>query len=175
MGKIGRNEKCPCRSGKKFKHCCALKAPAANPQIRSGQAAVKLTLTDGVRAIQEAALQKKAINREVGVFFLYSTAIGDAWLLEMTDCDCVQVARAGEIMESPLEENPETIELNYSHIFILRDKRFEITAYADKSVRILEDAPTKEINAAIKRIRKRFSEEQLRAVHLPAKEVGPAQ
>lgn len=174
MGKIGRNEKCPCRSGKKYKHCCALKAPVARRPISSAQA-VKLTLTDGVRAIQEAAGQKQEINRELGVFFLYSTGVGDAWLLEMTDCDCVQVAKAGEMMDSPIDENPETIEINYSHTFALRDKRFEITAYADKSVQILEDAPTKEINAAIKRIRKRFSEEQLRAVHLPAKEDVPVQ
>ena len=134
---------------------------------------MKLTLTGGVKTIQEAALQKKATNRELGVFFLYSTATGDAWLLEMTDCDCVQVARAGEIMDSPIDENPETIEINYSHTFALRDKKLEITAYADKSVQILEEAPAKELNAAIKRIRKRFSEEQLRAVHLPAKEDTP--
>mgnify|MGYP001155649362 CR=1 FL=1 len=26
MAKIGRNEPCPCNSGKKFKHCCEKKA-----------------------------------------------------------------------------------------------------------------------------------------------------
>lgn len=172
MGKIGRNDKCPCHSGKKYKHCCALKVRAAAPRISSAQA-LKITLMSGVRAIQEEALEKKAATRELGVFFLYSTAAGDAWLLEMTDRDCVQVASAGEILNSPIDENPETIEINYSHTFTLRDKQLEITAYADKSVQILEDAPAKEINAAIKRIHKRFSEEQLRAVHLPAKEDAP--
>ena len=174
MGKIGRNEKCPCRSGKKYKHCCALKARAAKPQVSSAQA-MKITLMSGVTAIQDAAVKKQKVNHELGVFFLYATAAGDAWLLEMTDCDCVQVARAGEIMESPIDENPETIEINWSHTFALRDKRFEITAYADKTVRILDDAPAKEIHAAIRRIRKRFSEEQLRAVHLPVKEEVPSQ
>lgn len=169
MGKIGRNDKCPCRSGKKYKHCCALKVQAAKPQLTSAQA-MKVTLMSGVTAIQEAARKRKAVNHELGVFFLYATAAGDAWLLEMTDCDCVQVARAGEVMDSPIDENPETIEINWSHTFAVRDKRFEITAYADKAVHILEDAPAREINAAIRRIRKRFSEEQLRAVHLPARE-----
>ncbi len=173
MAKIGRNEKCPCRSGKKYKHCCALKARPARPA--NSERDVKVTLTDGVRAIQEAARQKKVSNRELGVFFLYSTAGGDAWLLEMTDCDCAQVARGGEAMASPIDENPDTIEINYSHTFALRDKQLEITAYADKNRQILADAPTKEINAAIKRIRKRFSEEQLRAVHLSAREDAPSQ
>jgi len=173
MAKIGRNEKCPCRSGKKYKHCCALKVRPARPQISNGRD-VKVTLTDGVGAIQVAAGQKKASNRELGVFFLYSTAEGDAWLLEMTDCDCAQVARGGEALASPIDENPDTIEINYSHTFALRDKQFEISAYADKTKQILADAPTKEINAAIKRIRKRFSEEQLRAVHLAAREDAPS-
>lgn len=169
MGKIGRNEKCPCRSGKKYKHCCALKERAAKPQI-SPEAALKITLMGGVQAVQTAALAKKTFNQELGVFFLYATESGDAWLLEMTDCDCVQVAKDGAVMESPINENPEIIEINWSHTFVIRDKKLELTAYADKSVQVLQDAPSREINAAIKRIRKRFSEEQLRAVHLPNKE-----
>jgi hypothetical protein len=28
---IGRNDNCPCRSGKKFKKCCGSKTPAATP------------------------------------------------------------------------------------------------------------------------------------------------
>lgn len=172
MAKIGRNEKCPCRSGKKYKHCCALKEQAAKPRI-SPEAALKITLMGGVKAIQEAALAKKAVNQELGVFFLYSTSAGDAWLYEMTDCDCVQVARAGEILDSPIDENPETIEINWSHTFAIRDKRLEITAYADKSVQVLADAPSREINAAMKRIRRKFSAEQLRAVHLPNKVEHP--
>ena len=173
MAKIGRNEKCPCQSGKKYKHCCGLKERAAKPQL-SPEAALKITLMGGVQAIQEAAQAKKAVNRELGVFFLYSTAEGDAWLLEMTDCDCVQVARGGEVVESPINENPEIIEINWSHRFAIREKRLEITAYADKSVTVLADAPSQEISAAIKRIRRKFSDAQLRAIHLPTKDDAPA-
>lgn len=173
MAKIGRNEKCPCQSGKKYKHCCGLKERAAKPQL-SPEAALKITLMGGVQAIQEAAQAKKAVNRELGVFFLYSTAEGDAWLLEMTDCDCVQVARGGEVVESPINENPEVIEINWSHRFAIREKRLEITAYADKSVTVLADAPSQEISAAIKRIRRKFSDAQLRAIHLPTKDDAPA-
>ena len=42
MAKIGRNEKCPCQSGKKYKHCCGLNARAAAPQL-SPEAALKIT------------------------------------------------------------------------------------------------------------------------------------
>ena len=83
-------------------------------------------------------------------------------------------ARAGEILESPIDENPEIIEVNWSHTFAIRDKRLEITAYADRSVQVLADAPSREISAAIKRIRRRFSESQLRAIHLPNKGGSPA-
>ena len=123
-----------------------------------------------VKEIQQDAVSRKEIFRELGVFFFFSTAKGDAWLMEMTDCDCVQVAKGGEPLEAPIDENSETIEINWSHTFAFRNKQVEITAYADKSVEILEDAPGRELNAAMKRIRKKFSEEQLEKVHLPSPE-----
>jgi hypothetical protein len=167
MAKIGRNEKCPCRSGKKYKHCCARKEKVSQPPASSEQQ-LKVTLMDGVKEIQEQARLKNKTDRELGVFFFYSTQKGDAWLLEMTDCDCVQVARDGEPLEAPVDENSETIEINWSHMFAFRDRQLELTAYSDKSILILEDAPSHGIRAAIRRIRKKFSREQLSKVHLPA-------
>ncbi len=166
MAKIGRNDKCPCRSGKKFKHCCALIEPRVRPQLTPEQA-LMLTLMSGVKEIQQDAVSRTEISRELGVFFLFSTPKGDAWLMEMTECDCVQVAKGGEVLEAPIDENSETIEINWSHTFAISNKQIEITAYADKSVEVLVDAPGRELNAAINRIRKKFSEEQLKKVHLP--------
>lgn len=169
MAKIGRNDKCPCRSGKKFKHCCALKEQKARPQITPEQA-LKITLMSGVKEIQQDAVSRVEVFRELGVFFFFSTLKGDAWLMEMTDCDCVQVAKGGEPLEAPIDETSETIEINWSHTFAFSNKQVEITAYADKSVEILADAPGQGLNAAIKRIRKKFSKEQLEKVHLPSPE-----
>lgn len=169
MAKIGRNEKCPCRSGKKFKHCCALKERSAPPQM-SPEQALKITLMSGVKEIQQDALDRKAKCRELGVFFFYSTKKGDAWLMEMTDCDCVQVAKDGEVLEAPIDENSETIEINWSHTFAIKNKQIELTAYEDKSVLVLEDGPGRELNAAINRIRKKFSKEELAKVHLSSEE-----
>ncbi len=162
MTKVGRNEKCPCLSGKKYKHCCALK-----DQGKVQQQSVNVTLMGGVRKIQAHAESKKTASRELGVFFFYSTALGDAWLLEMTACDCVQVAREGVALEPPIDENSEVIEINYSHTFAIDNKQLAITDYADKSIRILSDAPTRELSAALRRIRKKISSNQLPSVHLP--------
>lgn len=166
MAKIGRNEKCPCLSGKKYKHCCALKKQPESRQLTAEQQ-MKITLMSGVKRIQDDAVNKKGICRELGVFFFYATAKGDAWLMEMTECDCVQVARDGIALEPPIDENSETIEINWSHMYRLDNKLLHITAYSDKQVEILEDAPARELNAAMRRIRKRFTQEQLKKVHLP--------
>lgn len=169
MAKIGRNEKCPCRSGKKFKHCCALKDREKIKPL-SPEEAMKVTLMDGVKQIQEDAVKKKVMSRELGVFFFFSTAAGDGWLMEMTDCDCVQVAEGGKALEPPIDENTETIEINWSHTFRVHNKQIELTAYADKSVTVLPAGPSKELNAAIRRIRKKFSPEQLEKVHVSREE-----
>lgn len=166
MAKIGRNEKCPCQSGKKFKHCCALKETRIQPQPTANQA-MKVTLMNAVKRIQEDAVSKKALFRELGVFFLFSTAEGDAWLMEMTDCDCVQVAKSAEVMEAPIDENSETIEINWSHTYAIINRQIEITAYDDKAVQQLENAPGRQLKMAMRRIRAKFSEEQLKKVHLP--------
>ena len=171
MAKIGRNDKCPCRSGKKFKKCCGLleRTPSLDTQ-QSPEQEMKVTLMDGVREIQADGVAKKAKCRELGVFFFYSTVAGDAWMLEMTQSDCVQVAGKGQIFEPPIDENSETIAINWSHMYTLRDKRLVITAYADKSEQIMENAPTREINAAMRRITKKFSSEQLEKVHVSESE-----
>lgn len=169
MAKIGRNEQCPCQSGKKFKYCCGLKQPDVRPQI-TPQQALKITLMGVVQAIQQDAVQRKKKVRELGVFFLFSTTKGDSWLMEMTDCDCVQVARGGESLQAPINENSETIEINWSHTFTVLNKKVQITAYIDKSVVILDEAPGLELAAAMKQIRRKFSEEQLKKVHLPTQE-----
>lgn len=171
MAKIGRNEKCPCQSGKKYKHCCAHKISAARPTPMTPEQAAKVTLMGGVHAIQECAERREAVTREIGVFLFYSTRAGDAWLLEMTDCDCVQVAKDGERLEAPIDENPETIEVNWSHQFKVVNKQLELTAYADKSVMVMQDAPAQAVNAMLRRIRKKFSSEQLRKIHVESEEI----
>ncbi|MFV0437639.1 MAG: SEC-C metal-binding domain-containing protein [Desulfopila sp.] len=171
MAKIGRNDKCPCQSGKKYKHCCARKVSPSRAGAAAGQApSASITLMDGVAAIQDKAVRYEAAVREIGVFLFYSTTAGDAWLLEMTDCDCVQLAQQGTRLEPAIDENSETIEVNWSHQFKIVNKQLEFTAYLDKSVLIPEGAPAQAANAMLRRIRRRFSPEQLQRVHVRSAE-----
>lgn len=170
MAKIGRNEKCPCRSGKKYKHCCAGKDLVEKLQNQE-----PLTLMSQVRLIQEEAQAKRAVHREVGVFFFYSTEDGDGWLLEMTEQDCLQVARQGEPLETPIDEGPQTIEINYSHRFTIDNRQLRVIPYnrPEETPTVLINAPSHELHAALRRIQKKVASGQLQNVHLPSAEDAP--
>jgi hypothetical protein len=165
MGKIGRNEQCPCGSGKKFKHCCLPKEQAGLTRTNP-EADFKISLISELEAIVQVAIEKRQKIKELGVFILLATSTGDAWLLEITDSDAVQLASAGEALEIPIDENSETIEINWSHTYDLNNKKFEITAYSDKSKSVMADYPVQEISASIKRIKKRFPSDMLNQVHV---------
>ncbi len=124
-----------------------------------------------VQKVEQAAAEKKESLNELGVFVLYSTTKGDAWLFELTDCDCVQLMKEGEKLNPPINENPETIEIDWTHRFAFKAKKLFLTAYADRSEFELQDAPSKQINAARKRILKKFTPEQLKEVHLSSEQV----
>ncbi len=173
MGKIGRNEQCSCGSGKKFKYCC-LPKEQAGMVANNPEAAFKISLIAEIEAIVQVAQEKRQKIRELGVFILLATAEGDAWLLEITDSDAVQLARAGEALEIPIDEQSDTIEINWSHTFDLSNKQFELTAYSDKEKSVKESYPAKEISASIKRIKKRFPSEVLERVHVDSSEHQPS-
>ncbi len=175
MGKVGRNDKCPCQSGRKYKHCCGRTASVSQPRPLSQEEASQITLLSRAEPIIKKALGRKAATHEIGVFFFFSTAAGDAWLLELTDCDCIQLAKDGQRLELEIEEDPETIEVNWTHTFTVTKKVLELTAYADRNVVQLPDAPAREINAALRRIRKRLTPEQLRNVHVHSPDTAIAQ
>jgi hypothetical protein len=165
MGKIGRNDACPCGSGKKFKRCCLGKQQAVSSNLTEVQKA-QISLQNAINTIQKAASQGVQQIHELGVFVLFSTTGGDAWLLEVTQSDALQVAADKEILTVDFEENPETIEISWPHTFEIKNKQFVITAYKDKSVQAIENYPTHPISAAIKRIKKKYSPELLESVHV---------
>ena len=164
MGRIGRNELCPCGSGLKYKRCCLRQQKENAAGSPLGQ--LKISLLTEIERIQAAARGGEETVRELGVFILWSTGKGDAWLLEITESDAVQVAAGGEVLAVPIDEKPETIAINWSHTFAIRDRKFYLTAYADKQETCLDAAPTQRINAAVKRIKKKYSQELLSQVHV---------
>lgn len=166
MGKIGRNHPCPCGSGKKFKHCHINEQHLLQPDGDGGS--MKLTLMDEIGKVQLAAVEKRAIIRELGVFIFFSTTEGDAWLLEVTDTDAIQLASKGEKLAVPIDENPEIIEVDWSHIFEFRGKELYRISYENKAEALFENAPTHQIKKAVQRIRKRYTPELLEQVHVRA-------
>ena len=162
--KIRRNDPCPCGSGKKFKHCCRPwhQGERQQPAGPSPQ----LSLADTVAAIQEAATARKKAFRQLGVFVLFSTEEGDAWVLEATDRDGVQVAAKGERLPFLLDETSEVITIDWSHTFVIKDRRLVLTGYEDGAVLIPGDAPVQQIHAAVRRIMKRCTPELLSQVHI---------
>ncbi|MCL1979692.1 MAG: SEC-C metal-binding domain-containing protein [Proteobacteria bacterium] len=164
MGKIGRNDPCPCGSGKKYKHCCLSAQRAAANGNPMGQ--MKVSLMAAIEKIQTQASEKKAVFNELGVFLFYSDHQGDAWLLEATESDAVQLAQGGERLPVPIDENPETIEINFSHTFAIRDRQMFLTSYADQAETLLDRAPAQQIRAAIRRLFKRYPKEMLAQMHV---------
>ncbi len=169
MAKIGRNDPCFCGSGKKFKRCCL--GTNANAPARTALPSVKIE----VEKIQENASAKKSAVLALGVFVLFSTTSGDAWLLEVTEMDAIQVAQGGEKLAVQIEENPETIEINWTHKFDVKNKKFILTSYKDKSEEIREDYPVHTILSTVKKIRSRIPPELISTIHLDNDEEPQAQ
>lgn len=171
MGRIGRNELCPCGSGRKYKRCCLRQAGggAASP-VRQ----LKVSLMAEIERIRQAARGGRETVLELGVFVLWANRAGEAWLLEITDSDAVRVAGAGKPLPIDIDENPETIAINWSHTFAIRERRLYLRSYEDKRETCLEGAPVQRIHAAIRRIRKKFPAEQLSRVHLDTVPPGAA-
>ncbi len=169
MAKIGRNDLCFCGSGKKFKKCClgTRTVAPARPAIPSVRVEVE--------KIQELASAKKAAVLALGVFVLFSTTSGDAWLLEVTDMDAIQVTQGGEKIAVQIEENPETIEINWTHKFDVKSKKFILTSYKDKSEEVREDYPVHTILSTVKKIRSRIPPELISTIHLDTEEESQPQ
>lgn len=165
MAKIGRNEKCPCGSGKKFKHCCS-NNPKAQPRPSTPDEQLKISLMDAVHDVCHAAMEKKQMIRELGVFVLLATAKGNGWLFEVTQSDCVQLVNHCEMLPVPIDEDPQTIEIEWGHTYTIIDKQMRLTAYKDHSQSVLEDCPLKEVSASIRRIKKKIPPDMLEKIHI---------
>jgi hypothetical protein len=168
MVRIGRNDPCFCGSGKKFKKCCLGTGASARP------ASTLPSVNVEVEKIQESAKAGKAAVLTLGVFVLFSTAGGDAWLLEVTDMDAIQVARGGEKLPGEIKENPETIEVNWTHKFAVKNKKFILTSYADNSEEIRDDYPAHTILNMVKKIRSRIPPEMISTIHVENEEENQA-
>lgn len=168
MGKIGRNQACTCGSGKKYKHCCL---PATKATSQPPQQNARASLQAMIQQVQQAASANRAQFYELGVFLFFTTSAGDAWMLELTESDALQIASKGEALPTPVQENQESITINFSHTFAIRDRALYLSAYGEDQLEsVLAEAPLMRINAALRRLRKNYSSELLDNLHLDADE-----
>ena len=154
MAKMGRNEPCWCGSGKKFKKCCLSRqrSDASSPSRTEG-----ITLSGEVEKIRRTASAREVVVRPVGVFILFSSGAGDAWLLEASEMDAVQVASYGAELAVEIDEKSQTIEINWSHSFAREKNNFLVTSHKDGRKHIFPQYPVLAIKNALKGIRKRIS------------------
>ena len=166
MTKIGRNEPCPCGSGVKYKKCCLHNKKEAPSPPQPPSESVKVTVRQAIDDISKEAINKLEKIKVMGVFVLFSTNTGDAWLLEITDQDAIRIANKGKACEVELDENPETIMINWSHKFSIDNKKFITTAYKNKRKAEYEVYPVAKINEAIKKAKEKLSPELLKELHI---------
>jgi hypothetical protein len=127
---------------------------------------MKVSLLGEIAKIQQNAADFTARVYQLGVFIFFSMDNGDAWVLEVTDSDAVQVAAQGQPQNPPVSEDKERIVVDWSHNFTLQKKRLFMTAYKDGEEREIVAAPTQQINAALRRIMKQYPKELLNKVHI---------
>jgi len=167
MAKIGRNEPCPCGSGQKYKKCCLRTANRMQSQpITQNRQPVSLRAAMD-ETTREAAAKIEKIST-LGVFILFSTTGGDAWALEVTEMDAVQLAKKGKKCEVELEQTPDTIMVNWSHKFAIDDTEFTTTSYKNKRKATYATYPVREINKAVTSIKGKISPELLKELHIEA-------
>lgn len=164
MAKIQRNQSCPCGSGKKHKHCCLVLQQSGSLSTPMQQ--MNVSLLEEITKIQQDAAEFKEQVYQLGVFVFFSMENGDAWVLEATDSDAVQVASKGHPYQPPVTEDNERIVVEWSHNFAFQKKRLFMTGYKDGAEKEILAAPTQQINAALRRIIKQYPKELLNKVHM---------
>lgn len=168
MAKIGRNEPCPCGSGKKFKKCCLKLADTPSQAVPEQKQ--QLSLRSEVEKIQKAAVERRNSLYPLGVFVFFSTDSGDGWLLEISEMDALQVARDGQALNVEITENSETIEVNWSHKFSMKNNVFHAEDYQNKESKSYPGYPGNRIAKAVAKTKAQFPQEMLEQVHVQEEE-----
>ena len=166
MAKTGRNEPCPCGSGLKYKRCCLPReAPAPAPAQAAGPASQTFVNREIVR-LQDHAAGWRPSFRLIGALVFFSTAQGDAWILELTEQDAVPVARAGEPLAVTVNETAEAFEIGWTHRFAIKGQSLVATAYLDNAVSSHQGCPVREIRQATENIRRQYSSHDLESIRI---------
>lgn len=81
----------------------------------------------------------------LGQLVLFSTAGGDAWLLDREDGTAVQLAQAGERLPARVLENEERFVIEWTHDYRVCDGAFVVVERVSGASEAFEDYPTAEL------------------------------
>ena len=128
MEKTGRNDPCPCGSGKKYKKCCLPKINrykekyAENSKISFG----KDNILKETKYIIKRALKNDSRIVGLGRFVLFSTQTGDAWLLEPADSSALCLVKNGEIQNYRIIESGSKFMIDWPARYEIVDDTFVV-------------------------------------------------
>ena len=103
MAKIGRNEPCPCGSGKKYKRCCLNKQPAPSEVVKDGSQG-RSAPDGGVLNLDEDDLRSSVIGSRYGLDSrreLVDRVVGALDTLKRSGPDAADAAFEASVVEHP--------------------------------------------------------------------------
>jgi len=166
MAKVGRNEPCPCGSGLKYKKCCLPREEKAPAPSRAAEPEVHTFVNREISRLQDNVAGRRMSFRLIGALVFFSTAQGDAWILELTEQDAVPVARAGKPLAVTVNETAEAFEIGWTHQFAIKGQSLVTTAYLDNVISSHQGCPVREIREATENIRRQYSSHDLESIRI---------
>jgi len=162
--KIGRNDLCPCGSGRKLKYCCLSKLDRTPADTSRQQRSV--SLLEAADVIRQCATERCSRIIVLGVFVLCADKKGNAWLFEVTGSDAVCLVKAGEVQKVLIDENVKTIEIDYQYSFLEQDGLLVLNAYENKGQVIFHKQKSSELLELFEQVRKKCTPELLASLHV---------
>ncbi len=123
--RIGRNEKCPCGSGRKFKICCG--ATGALTRSVTTRVDAAWSWKGDVDAIVGHAAAGVSHVIRLDSLVMFSTDTGDAWLLDPEEGVALMLARGGERLPTRIFETGTTFSVEWTHNYRVGDDTFLVT------------------------------------------------
>ncbi|MFQ5707100.1 MAG: YecA family protein [bacterium] len=136
--KIGRNDPCPCGSGKKYKKCCMA---SHESEIRTQE---EINMQQEAKYIINCALQSDARLVQLESLLFFSTHTGDAWLLDTDDNLALCLMQDFEEQEYVINETLENFSIEWEASYHIKGNAF-IVCKKSGQIRTIVGYPTKEI------------------------------
>jgi len=140
---IGRNDPCPCGSGKKFKKCCMddFITQSANRRVLYRE---ETNIMDEANYIMDCAQNSDIRIVTLAKLIFFSTDTGDAWMLDPEDNLALCLVKAGVKQPFIITETANNFSVEWQGKYIIAKNAFLYISQSGK-LRTIFGYPTKEI------------------------------